>query len=593
MIRRSDPSIGEVTIASAIEGITSQACSTSRLGERIDSRRRRASWGDSSALTTATVIGSRAGRKDSNTANAYSSPTPRPNKEEPSPRRRASDNAFPTLTESLHSTSRKSKKTRGCSGSRRPTNTRRSPHSSPATTKTGDGISRRVRRTRSNHVFILPSLSTTPPCCSPRGSGLSPQPPYSKPQLLVPDLPPRQPSMLSSMPLSPQALRRRAKKFLVRNQLQLFVPVLPGLERLTAEQAKSIGQEIRIVHGGIEFRGDLASIYRANLAVRTGNRVLLRLGQFLSQSYPMLYNHARRIDWPAVLGNCPDVSIDVSARESRLNHKEGIRQAILDAIRSSMAEHDVNTVLVDGGPLTVKARLYQDRCTLSLDTTGEHLHKRGYRSHATTAPIRETTAAGMLLLAQSKSYDVIIDPFCGSGTFAIEAELIARNYPPGMSRRFAIENSPLHAPGMLRHIGRQLLASASDHSTQTVLGFDISPTAIQSAKYNADKAPTTGVKFAVCDALALDFSSLLPEGTKGLIAANLPYGVRLGTRTKTQSLVRAFCSVVARTAVGWDFLLIMPEADPVREPGLLVERTLSFSNGGIPVVASLGRVEQR
>ena len=232
------------------------------------------------------------------------------------------------------------------------------------------------------------------------------------------------------MPLSPQALRRRAKKFLVRNQLQLFVPVLPGLERLTAEQAKSIGQEIRIVHGGIEFRGDLASIYRANLAVRTGNRVLLRLGQFLSQSYPMLYNHARRIDWPAVLGNCPDVSIDVSARESRLNHKEGIRQAILDAIRSSMAEHDVNTVLVDGGPLTVKARLYQDRCTLSLDTTGEHLHKRGYRSHATTAPIRETTAAGMLLLAQSKSYDVIIDPFCGSGTFAIEAELIARNYPP-------------------------------------------------------------------------------------------------------------------------------------------------------------------
>jgi putative N6-adenine-specific DNA methylase len=373
----------------------------------------------------------------------------------------------------------------------------------------------------------------------------------------------------------------------------LFVPVLPGLERLTAEQAESIGHEIRVVHGGIEFRGDLASIYRANLAVRTGNRVLLRLGQFLSQSYPMLYNHARRIDWPAVLGNCPEVSIDVSARESRLNHKEGIRQAVLDAIRCSMAEHQVETVLVDGGPLTVKARLYQDRCTLSLDTSGEHLHKRGYRSHTTTAPIRETTAAGMLLLAQSKSYDVIVDPFCGSGTFAIEAELLARNYPPGLSRSFAIENSPLHSAGTLRHTRRQLLASASDHSPQTVLGFDISPTAIQSARFNASMAPTTGVKFGVSDALALDFRNFLPKGARGLIVANLPYGFRLGTRTTTQSLERAFCSVVARTAVGWDFLIIMPEADSVREPGLLVERTLSFSNGGIPVVASLGRVEAR
>ena len=395
------------------------------------------------------------------------------------------------------------------------------------------------------------------------------------------------------MPLSPQALRRRAKKFLVRNQIELFVPVLPGLERLTAEQAKSIGQEIRTVHGGIEFQGDLASIYLANLAMRTGNRVLLRLGQFLSQSYPMLYNHARRIDWPAVLGNCPEVSIDVSARESRLNHKEGIRQTILDAIRSSMAEHHVDTGIADGGPLTVKARLYQDRCTLSLDTTGEHLHRRGYRSHVTAAPIRETTAAGMLLLAQSKSYDLIVDPFCGSGTFPIEADLIARNYPPGMSRGFAIENSPLHAPGTLRHTRRKLLASASDHSTQTVLGFDISPTAIQSAKYNADMAHTKGVKFAVSDALALNFGNLLPTGMRGLIVANLPYGIRLGTRTTTQSLARAFFSVVARTAVGWDFLLIMPEEDRVREPALLVERTLYFSNGGIPVAASLGHVEPR
>ena len=255
----------------------------------------------------------------------------------------------------------------------------------------------------------------------------------------------------------------------------------------------------------------------------------------------MLYDRARRVDWVAVLGNCPDISIHVTSRASRLNHKEGIRKVIFDAICDGLGERSHGPRLAKNGLLRVHARIHQDRCTLSLNTTGEHLHRRGYRSHVTAAPLRETTAAGLLLLATSSSYEFLIDPFCGTGSFPIEAELIDRNYPPGLQRTFAIEESPLHAVGTMRHAKRQALAGSLEHGSQGIIGFDHSPNAIAAAKHNAVQAGAKDLRFELSDALAIDYGNLVPPGAKALIVSNLPYGKRLGTPSTARAVIQEFC----------------------------------------------------
>ena len=395
------------------------------------------------------------------------------------------------------------------------------------------------------------------------------------------------------MPFSDQALHRRAKKFLLRNEIDLFIPVLPGLEHVTAEEVRQYGHDIHTVHGGVELHGNLSTIYKANLLVRSGNYVLLRLDNFLSQSYPMLYDRARRVDWTAVLGNCPDISIHVTSRASRLNHKEGIRKVIFDAICQGLGEHSHKPRLAKNGLLHVHARIHQDRCTLSLNTSGEHLHRRGYRRHVTPAPLRETTAAGLLLLATSSSYDFLIDPFCGSGSFPIEAELIARNYPPGLQRRFAIEESPLHAVGTMRHAKKQALAGSLEHASQGIIGFDHSPNAIAAAKHNAIQAGTRGLRLEASDALAIDFGNLVPPGTKALIVSNLPFGKRLGTPSTARAVIEEFSEAIAQRARGWNFALLTPREHPIRHPDLVVDHTLDFLNSGIPVTFTLGHVTTR
>lgn len=392
------------------------------------------------------------------------------------------------------------------------------------------------------------------------------------------------------MPFSSQSLRRRAKKFLLRNELDLFIPVLPSLEHVAADELRKIGSDTHVVRGGVELRGDLSTIYEANLQVRTGNYVFLRLGHFLSQSYPMLYDHARHVDWAAVLGNCQEISIHVSSRTSKLSHKNNARKVIYDAICARLAEQEQRPNLVKNGVLAVHARIHEDRCTLSLNTSGAHLHRRGYRRHVLPAPIRETTAAGLLQLAESKNYDVLIDPFCGTGTFPIEAEQIARNCPPGLRRVFAIESSPLHAPGTLRHAKRLAVDACLSHSTQTIMGSDVSSAAIEAGRHNAEQAAARDLQLRVADALTLDFGELASPHSKRLIVSNLPYGKRLGTPTSAESLIKSFCEHIAESARGWAFALVTPRNMPIRHPGLLIDKELAFVNGGVPVIFTLGHV---
>lgn len=395
--------------------------------------------------------------------------------------------------------------------------------------------------------------------------------------------------MLKAMPLSDQAIRRRARRFLLREPFELFVPTLPGLETITEVELVWLGYDTIRTRGGVSFKGDLAAVYRVNLALRSGNRVLLRLGDFLAQNYPMLYNRARSINWEAVLGKSPSVSVSVSSSKSRLRHMRHIQNVVYEAITHRLNRLGLEVRRLDAGDATVMVRLHRDRCSLSLDTTGTHLHKRGYRLVASLAPLRETTAAAILLAAGSDEYDLVVDPFSGSGTFLIEAERFARHTPPGIDRHFAIERSPLHSAGKLRH-QRRMLQQCETRCDQRILGFDVSLEAVAQATEAIALAECDHVSISQSDARSLNFESLAQGARRRLVVSNLPYGKRLSSEPAAKRLIDQFSETLALTAKGWDYALVTPESIPLVNPALATRRELSFRNGGIPVVASIGSV---
>ena len=392
------------------------------------------------------------------------------------------------------------------------------------------------------------------------------------------------------MELSSRAIARRAKTFLRNHELGIFVPVLPGLEQTALDEIEALGHNAIRTTGGVSLRGNLATVYATNLMHRTGNRVLIRIDSFLAQSYPMLYDHTKKLPWEILLGNCPDVEVKVAFAQSRLRNKSHIRAVVRDAIIGRCKPLGLSPGFATPTGVTIFLRLHQDRCTISLDSTGTHLHKRGYRVEEVTAPIRETTAAGILSLADASSYQAIVDPFCGSGTFCIEAEMLVRRVAPGLKRSFAIERTPLHSAGTYSQVRREVVSREMRALGVRILGSDIEPRAVESAHAGLARAKCSIARFRVSDALNINFQSLKTTSERGLIVANLPYGRRLSTPAEVQTMLVEFKDHLLTRGAGWDFALVTAHPDIFANSALMVKRQVGFTNGGLRVVALLGAV---
>lgn len=391
------------------------------------------------------------------------------------------------------------------------------------------------------------------------------------------------------MSISSRALNRRAKAYLRRNELVLYLPTLPGFEWVAADELRACGYSPDIARGGVSFHGDMSSVYEVNLSHRSGSRVLLRVGEFLAQNYPMLYHHTLRTPWETLLGNCPSLRVRASFRSSRLQNRAHIEEVVQQAIEARLRRFGLSIQVRATPAVTIHARIFRDRCTISQDTTGEHLHKRGYRTEPSEAPIRETSAAAVLLAAKAASYELIVDPFCGSGTIPIEADLLMRNSAPGLKRGFSIECSPLHSRGTLAETRRRVEGRCCDSSGKRILGFDISQDAVDLASRAAHRAQTSLVSFNLADAREIDFGNLARSNKRGLIATNVPYGVRLGTEDSATQLLEDFAKQVRLSAKGWQFAIVTPDREVLAD-ALPVDKTLPFQNGGIRVYALFGHV---
>jgi len=348
---------------------------------------------------------------------------------------------------------------------------------------------------------------------------------------------------------------------------EIFLATAPGLEPVLCAEVRGKGfKQPKPVPGGVVTKGGWPEVWRANLWIRGAGRVLARIDSFRVLHLAQLDGRARRVPWGSVL--CPDVPfrVEASCTASRIYHSGAAAERIETAIRETLgAPHSPEAEIV------VRARIEHDICTLSVDTSGEPLHKRGYKEAVNAAPMRETMASLFLRQCGYDGTEPVVDPMCGSGTFVIEAAEIAARLNPGRSRHFAFEKLATFdadAWQRMREVRSRRTPAARFY------GSDRDAGAIAMSRANAERAGVADCtefrQSAVSEVLA-------PAGPPGLVIVNPPYGTRIGERDKLFPLYRALGQVLMSRFTGWRVGLI------TSEPRLAYATGLPFLPPGAPV----------
>ena len=371
---------------------------------------------------------------------------------------------------------------------------------------------------------------------------------------------------------------------------ELFASTAPGLESIAAGELKSLGARGRQETGGVAFAGDLGRLYEANLCLRTASRVVVRLGEFHASTFYELERRAKKLPWDEFLSGSSAVRLRVTCRKSKLYHSDAVAERVLSAIAGSVSgsidaepvEADDEAVEGEGLSQLFVVRIVEDECEISVDSSGELLHRRGYRKEVAKAPLRETIAAAMVLASGWKRGDALLDPMCGSGTIPIEAAMLARKMAPGLKREFQF----MKWPGFDSACWNRLLETARAALIPLpveLLGSDRDAGAVQAASHNAERAGVAdNVRFfqgAVSG--TIDGLESGVAGT-GWILTNPPYGVRVRETGDLRNLYAKLGSTVKKRA-DWRLGVLTPDLDLVRQAKLPLRARFGTSNGGIPV----------
>ena len=339
---------------------------------------------------------------------------------------------------------------------------------------------------------------------------------------------------------------------------QIFLVVPPGLEQPLADEARAQAFKVtRIDKGGVTISGNWQDVWRANLKLRGATRVLARLTEFHAVHLSQLDKRARKLPWDQWLRPDLPVKVDATCRASKIYHDRAAAQRIETAITETLG-----APISKDAALTLKVRIENNLVTLSLDTSGEALHKRGHKTHVNKAPMRETLAANFLRLAGYTGAETVYDPMCGSGTFPIEAAEIANGIDPGRSRSFAFEHLASFDPDCFA-----ALTTETTPSPLTFYGSDRDAGAIKMSRANAERA-------GLSQSVRFDHKSISdivpPQDSPGLVILNPPYGARIGNKKPLFGLYGSFGSVMRERFQGWRVALI------TSDPGLAKATELPF-----------------
>ncbi|WP_291845086.1 class I SAM-dependent RNA methyltransferase [Maricaulis sp.] len=356
---------------------------------------------------------------------------------------------------------------------------------------------------------------------------------------------------------------------------EIFLGVVPGLEPALCAELTALGfDKPRPEPGGVTIVGGWADVWRANLEVRGASRILARFDSFRVVHLSQLDKRAHRFDWKGLLRPDMPVKVEASCRRSKIYHAGAAAERVAKAI-----EAVAGTPTSDEAGLCVRVRIDDNLCTLSVDTSGELLHRRGFKAEVSKAPIRETMASLFLREAGFDGAEPVLDPMCGSGTFVIEAAEIAAGLLPGRSRNFAFE--------LLAGFDRAAWRSLKSARTETAAaraaatfgaaryrGSDRDPGAVRMSRTNAERAGLAGVTdFDVVPVKEL----ARPDGPPGLVIVNPPYGARIGNKKALYAVYGAFGEAMRMHFSGWRVALV------TTDPALVRATRLPFGQPGRPV----------
>jgi putative N6-adenine-specific DNA methylase len=356
--------------------------------------------------------------------------------------------------------------------------------------------------------------------------------------------------------------------------VEILLVAAPGFEEALAAEAQSRGFATpRVIHGGVLVRGPWAEVWRANLELRGASRVLARIGEFRVSHLAQLDKLSRKFPWAETLRKDVPVRVDVTCKKSRIYHAGAAAQRIETALREEMG-----IVISDEAEVCIKARIDHDLCTISIDTSGDMLHKRGHKEAIGRAPMRETFAALFLRACGFDGSEPVVDPMCGSGTFVIEAAEMAAGLNPGRTRTFAFEQL---ANFNATTWAKMRDAQATRPTSIRFHGSDRDAGAIRNSIANAERAGVADLtqfkQHAVSDLTP-------PEGPAGLVIVNPPYGTRIGDKKPLFDLYAALGHTLRNRFAGWRVGIITTEQSLAKATGLpFLKPGPPMAHGGLKV----------
>jgi putative N6-adenine-specific DNA methylase len=368
--------------------------------------------------------------------------------------------------------------------------------------------------------------------------------------------------------------------------LDCFAICAPGLEPLVYDELTELSIACEPIPGGVSWRGSSSTIALANLWSRIATRVVVRIGTFRARTFFELERHAKKIEWERYVTSGSAIRFRVTCRKSKLYHSDAVAQRLQEAVaRCIGGDIIVAEAADDDAERESSAQLFivrfeRDVCTVSADTSGALLHRRGYRQAIAKAPLRETLAAAMLRGANWMGRTPLLDPLCGSGTIAIEGAMIARRIPPGLERNFAFLGWPDAETDrwndLLTHARAQILKT----SPVRIAASDRDAGAIDAARSNAERAGVDGDIELMVQSISAAGGLL---GGPGALITNPPYGERLGDSEGIRNLYAQMGNVARKHFQGWTFGMLSPDASLDAQTRLPLGERFKTTNGGIPV----------
>lgn len=357
---------------------------------------------------------------------------------------------------------------------------------------------------------------------------------------------------------------------------EIIIPTLFGLESLVSKELYRLGYDTtRVENGRVTFKGDYDAVCRANMWLRCGERVLIKVGEFKAETADELYEGVKALEWENFIDRRDAFPVKGRTTRSKLASDRSSQIMIKKAIADRLGEeYGISWLPEDGVTYQIQFTIIADTVTLMIDTTGAALHKRGYRAQSNLAPLRETIAAAMVMLSFWKFEYPLSDPFCGSGTIPIEAAMFKRNIAPGLRRRFAFMDFPQITENMVRDIIDEARSEVHENVKPEIFASDIDPEAVELTKQNAQKAGVGEfINVFAKDARRISFSRPL-----GTIITNPPYGERLSDIDECKKLYRDIGRNFSKLD-RWSYYILTSHEEFEKEFGRTADKRRKLYNG--------------